>query len=90
MSTPIKVKKFPRKTVKISHDSYVVIQHGDLKFSISVRNLISDSGIPLKYVMIHHDTNFKEVTFSDSLGAKIATTNKDGSIYDVSINEERV
>lgn len=80
--------KFTTKNVVMKKDGYVVITHGDLKFSISVRNSKPEFGSELKYVMIHHDTNFKEITFSDSLKAKVSKTNEDGSIYDVSINEE--
>lgn len=83
-----RAKKFPTKTITISKDSFIIVKHGDLKLSLSVRNSISDIGCPLKYIMIHHDTNFKEITFSDSLKAKIGSTNKDGSIYDITMNQE--
>jgi len=82
-----KDRKMAKKTINLSRDSYVIIKHGDLKFSISLHNSKSEYGTEYKYVLIHHDTTFKEVSFPFSLNAKVSSTHTNGRVYDVSINE---
>ena len=76
-------KNESRKTITLKEGKthFVIVKLGDQKFSFSMR----DAGSLDPYVLIHHDTNVKEISFVENLNAKVTNTHESGSVYDVSI-----
>jgi hypothetical protein len=58
-------------------DEYTIETKGGKRICFSITE---------RYVLIHHDTNINDITFSESLKARIHSYNIDATIYQLDLN----